>query len=126
MTVRIPDVAVEQPSVDLGRAQVRQRGLWVSRKAGIALQRQASRVLATTATARARSDENMAKARTAAVAAVAGFVRQPLAAAGFDASHRRGAVSLGRAAILRAMGPLAPSRRGSWAPPLTSCVAVAI
>jgi hypothetical protein len=83
MTVRIPDVIVEQPSVDLGTAQVRQRGLWVSRKAGIDLQRQASRHLATTAQARATSDENMAKARAAAVDAVTGFVRQPLAAAGF-------------------------------------------
>jgi hypothetical protein len=83
MTVRIPDVTVERASVDLSTAQVWQRGLWVSRKAGIDLQRQASRHLAVTAQARATSDENMAKARAAAVAAVAGFLRQPLAAAGF-------------------------------------------
>ena len=37
----------------------------------------------TTSEARATSDENMAKARAAAVTAVTGFVRQPLAAAGF-------------------------------------------
>ena len=84
MTVRIPDVTVEPPNIDMAQAQMRQQGLWISRKAGADLQRQGAQRLALTAGAKAKSDENMAKARAAAVAAVTGLVRQPLAAAGID------------------------------------------
>ncbi len=84
MSIRIPDVTVESPSVDMAQAEVRQQGLWISRKTGADLQRQGSQRLALTADTKARSDENMARARTAAVAAVTALVRQPLAAAGID------------------------------------------
>ena len=83
MTVRIPDVTVEAPNIDIGKARAQVSGLWVSREAGIALAEKGSRILVVTATERARSDENMTKARAAAKIAVRDFVRQPLAAAGF-------------------------------------------
>lgn len=83
MTVRVPDVSVEAPAIDMAHAEVRQQGPWISSRAGIALQRQASERLALTAEQRSRSDANMAAARRAAAAAVADFIRQPLAAAGY-------------------------------------------
>jgi hypothetical protein len=84
MVVRIPDVAVEPPAIDMGRARVRQRGLWISRGAGLELQRQAAERLALAAGAKAKSPENLARARAAAAAAVTRLVAQPLAAAGLD------------------------------------------
>jgi cobalamin biosynthesis protein CbiG len=84
MTVRIPDVTVEEPTIDMSRATIRQKGMWVSRKAGIELQRKASGYLATAASKKARSDENMAKARIAAKAAVTEMLRAPMAAAGYS------------------------------------------
>lgn len=83
MIVRIPDVLVEQPSIDMAQAQVTQNGFWMSRKAGVALQKGAAEKLANTAAARAKSDENIGKARAAAVEAVRAYVQEPLRAAEF-------------------------------------------
>lgn len=82
MIVRIPDVVAEAPAVDFGRAQVKQSGVWVSRRAGIELQRRGAQYLTATVQQTARSEQNMASARRAAVAAVTAYVRQPLAATG--------------------------------------------
>lgn len=84
MTVHIPDVAVEQAAVAMDKAQVKQSGTWIGRGAGRKLNTQAAEFLKVTATKTARSDENMRKARRAAEFAVASFVQQPLAAAGFN------------------------------------------
>jgi hypothetical protein len=81
MTVRIPDVTIEAPSIDMSRAEVTQRGFWVSRKAGVELQRKGFVTLRGTATTRANSDENLRKARAAAVSAVTAYLREPLRAA---------------------------------------------
>lgn len=84
MTISIPDIFVEQPSVDMARAQVKQDGIWISRRAGVELARKASMQLAQEATATAKSDENMDKARQSARAAVARYVARPLQVAGFE------------------------------------------
>lgn len=84
MTVHIPDVAVERAAVELDKAQVKQDGIYISRGAGRVLNKQAAGFLVKAAMKTAKNDENMAKARRAAVSAVTNFVQQPLAAAGFD------------------------------------------
>lgn len=84
MTIRVPDVTVEPPAVDMAQAEVRQGGIWIGRSAGQALQRQAAQRIATRATERARTDANLAKARTAARTSVVRFVKGPLAAVGYD------------------------------------------
>lgn len=84
MTVRIPDVVVEQTSIDMGKAQVKQKGVWISRDAGVKLQRGASDGLATVSNAAANSPDNIEKARASALAAVRRMVVQPLEAAGFS------------------------------------------
>ena len=83
MDVRIDDVVVERPSIDMTRAVVLQNGAWISRTAGVTLQRRAAEQLAARSAAISRSDQNMAKARRAAVETVSQMVRRPLAAAGF-------------------------------------------
>lgn len=82
MTIHVPDVTVAPPNVDMTRAEVRQDGVWISRTAGREMQRQAADRIQQRATERARSDPNMAKARTDAAESVRQLVRQPLAAAG--------------------------------------------
>lgn len=82
MTVDLPEVTVGAPAVDMARAQVRQDGLYVSRSAGIAMQRDAAGRLSAAAGAKARDPENLARAREAARTAVERLVTGPLAAAG--------------------------------------------
>jgi hypothetical protein len=82
MTVTIGDVVVDRPNIDMTKAAVFQNGLWISRSAGLSMERQSAERLSGRAAATAKSDENMAKARNAAVAAVSNMVRKPLAAAG--------------------------------------------
>lgn len=83
MLVKVPDVTVEQPAIDWSKAQVEQDGTWISRSAGINLQRSGARILEQKADQKARSDEMMENARRAAVDAVTQYIRQPLSAAGF-------------------------------------------
>lgn len=81
MTVDIPDVAPGPPAIDMARAKVEQKGLYISRTAGQQMQQQAAARLQARAEEEARKPENIAKAQEAARAAVAAFVRGPLAAA---------------------------------------------
>jgi hypothetical protein len=81
LTVEIPDVTVEPSNIDMARAQVLQRGVWISRRAGVEMERQAAQRLAGKADDLARSDQWMAQARAAARAAFIATVRVPLAAA---------------------------------------------
>lgn len=83
MEVRIPDVTVDRPAIDYAEARVRQNGVWISRRAGQAMQRQAATRMTGAVAAEARSDKRMAEARAAAVVAVQKLIRPPLAAAGF-------------------------------------------
>lgn len=90
MTVRIPDVTVEAPAVDMGRAQILdQKGIWIGREAGSALQKQAAERIATRAGERARAPENMARARRTAIEGIDAMVRQPLVAAGVQPAEVR-------------------------------------
>lgn len=82
MTVDLPEVTVGRPAVDMGAARVTQDGLYVSRAAGIAMQRDAAGRLSAAAGAKARNPENLLRARAAARAAVERLVAAPLAAAG--------------------------------------------
>ena len=83
MLVRVPDVAVEQAAIDFSKAQVKQKGLWISRDAGIQLQRRGAGYLLKAADNKSYSDEMIGRARVAAAEAMTEYVRQPLVAAGF-------------------------------------------
>lgn len=82
MTVDVPDLTIARPNIDMARARTQQSGRWISRESGIAMQRQAAGYLADGAAEKAKSPENLAKAREAARGAVGRFVAAPLAAAG--------------------------------------------
>lgn len=85
MIVRIPDISVEPPNVDMARAEVlSQDGVWIGRQAGRELNRQAAERISVRADERARNEQNMRQARAAAENAVRQMVRQPLGAAGLD------------------------------------------
>lgn len=81
MTVDIPEVTVGAPNIDMTQAQVEQSGVYISRRAGQQMQQQAAARLQARAQEEARKPENVVKAREAARAAMAAFVRAPLAAA---------------------------------------------
>lgn len=83
MTVVVPDVTVEQPSLNLSKARMWQDGIWVSREAGMKLQRQAAAHLGIGAAKKAKDPENISKARQSGRLAVEQMVRLPLEAAGF-------------------------------------------
>ena len=82
MTIAIPDPEVAPPNIDMARADVRQSGLWVSRSAGMRLQRSAARSVSAKARQVANSPENVRKARAAARKAIAANAQAPLDAAG--------------------------------------------
>ena len=82
MTVRIPEVTPGTPNVDLSRAEVRQSGAWISRKAGVELQRKAASYLRTATDSAARNPEHIANAQASARTAVQARVAAPLRAAG--------------------------------------------
>jgi hypothetical protein len=84
MMIQIPDPVVAKPNIDLSKAQVRQSGLWVSRRAGQRLQRKSAETIAAKARQAARAPENMKKARAAARQAISANARAPLDAAGID------------------------------------------
>lgn len=82
MTVDLPEVTVGDPAIDMAKAKVTQDGLYVSRAAGIAMQREAAGRLAAAAGAKARDPDNLRRAREVARAAVERLVAAPLTAAG--------------------------------------------
>jgi hypothetical protein len=84
MVIAIPDPIVARPNIDMSEAEVSQRGLWVSRNAGISLQRKAAATISAKASETARSTENMKKARIAALKAIEANAMAPLRAAGVD------------------------------------------
>jgi hypothetical protein len=82
MTVRIPEVMPGKPNVDMSRAQIKQSGAWISRKAGVELQRKAAGYLRTATDAAAKKPDHMASAQASARDAVQALVAAPLRAAG--------------------------------------------
>lgn len=83
LSVRIPDVTVEPPAVDMAKAEVQQGGLWISRSAGVNLQKTAASRIAARATERAKDPANLNRARASAREAVVRLVRRPLDAVGY-------------------------------------------
>jgi len=82
LVIEIPEVSPARPNIDEAGAVVTQKGLFISRETGIALQRKASFAMAARASQTARSPANMDNARKAAVEAVRRNALAPLAAAG--------------------------------------------
>lgn len=82
MFVELPDVTVEDPNIDMAKAEVRQQGMWISRSMGQAMQSRAATNLAQKAQATAHDPANILRARAAAREAVRRLIAAPLAAAG--------------------------------------------
>ena len=79
-----PDVTTAKPNIDTAAASVSQSGLYITRGAGLRMQRAAAQALALRAGEEAKKPENLAKARAAALAAVKANALGPLRAAGKD------------------------------------------
>lgn len=84
MSVDLPEVTVARPNIDWEKAQIRQDGIWISRKSGQRLQRQAVVRLNAQARAAGARAENIQKAKDNARRVVEDFVRLPLKAAGLS------------------------------------------
>ena len=84
MIVTVPEVTASSPSVDMARARSQQDGIYISRGSGLAMGQRVAGNLAAAAKQKAESAENMARAQTAARAAVQALVAAPLAAAGIE------------------------------------------
>ena len=82
MSIDVPDVTIAAPNVDGSKAVVNQKGLYVSRGAGIQLQQQAAARARTAARATAERPEYVDQARANARSVIARFAARPLAAAG--------------------------------------------
>lgn len=63
LTIDAPDVSVGVPNVDMVRSVTRQSGVFISREAGLAMTRQATRRISMTATATAKNAEHLKHAR---------------------------------------------------------------
>ncbi|UVO52351.1 DUF4230 domain-containing protein [Sphingomonas sp. SUN019] len=87
LLVDAPDVRVERANVDEAKTYIDQTsGVFVTRAAMTAMQRQASAAATRVAADEARKPENIAAARNNARAAIAALFAAPLAAAGLDAT----------------------------------------
>ena len=82
ITVDVPDVAPSAPNIDETRAEVDQSGLFISRRAGLALARQTSQRATLRAAETARKPEHLDAARRNARAVLERFASAPLQAAG--------------------------------------------
>lgn len=78
LTVSIPDVNIAKPNIDFGRAKINQKGVWISREAGIEMNKTAYRNIANKASEHAKSDEQITKARESARSEISKFVQQAL------------------------------------------------
>ena len=84
IVIELPDVTTAKPNIDTAAASVSQSGLYITRGAGLRMQRAAAQALALRAGEEAKKPENLAKARAAALAAVKANALGPLRAAGKD------------------------------------------
>lgn len=82
MVVTVPAITIGKPNIDLAQARTTQAGLFISRAAGIAMQRRVAGTLALAAARTAATPENLDKARSASRAAIAALVAAPLTAEG--------------------------------------------
>jgi len=82
LTIDIPDVTPGKPNMDEAAATASQKGVFISRKAALALARQGSARAAARASATAREPKNLNQARASARELIARLAREPLAATG--------------------------------------------
>jgi len=82
MSIELPDVTAAAPNIDMARSTVDQRGLYIPRAAGIAMQREAAERATSAARKTAQDPRFMSQARANARRAVTRLVEQPLRAAG--------------------------------------------
>ena len=82
LVIELPDLTIGKPNIDASTASVTQSGLYISRAAGIRMQRKAAQALAGKAGELANSPENLKRARDAAKLAVRQNALAPLHAAG--------------------------------------------
>lgn len=82
LLVELPEPIVGRPNIDMTGAEVTQSGVFISRQAGMRLQRKAADALAVRADQAARSTENLKRVRQSAAEAVRHNVEAPLKAAG--------------------------------------------
>lgn len=82
MIVTVPEVVANRPNVDMGRAQVRQSGVWIGRGPSVELAQKGSKYLQMASAEAAKKPEHMIKAQASAREAVEALVRGPLQVAG--------------------------------------------
>jgi hypothetical protein len=84
LTLDVPDIALGRPNIDEANARVQQKGVFISRRASLALAQQISSRAAARSAQEAQEPEHMNKARENARATLAKMAQSPLAAAGLD------------------------------------------
>jgi Protein of unknown function (DUF4230) len=82
MSIDVPDVTIAAPNIDDAKAVINQEGVYISRGAGVALQKQAAKRASAAATKTAQDPKYVAQARANARAAIAQLASAPLKAAG--------------------------------------------
>lgn len=82
MSVDVPDVTIAAPNINGAKAVINQHGVYISRGAGITLQKQAAERATAAATKTAQDPKYIAQARVNARAAIAKLAAAPLKAAG--------------------------------------------
>lgn len=82
LTIDVPDVSVAPPNVDERRSRTTQRGVFISRRAALALAGKVSAYATQKSAEEARKRENLDKARANARNAIASMTTGPLRAAG--------------------------------------------
>jgi hypothetical protein len=87
LTIKIPDVELNAPSIDMANARFRQSGLYISRSCGVQMQKLAAKQLAEGVERKAGEEEYIGKVRESSRKAVERFVSGPLKAVGFNDVH---------------------------------------
>jgi hypothetical protein len=82
MSIDVPDVTIAAPNIDGAKAAIVQQGVYISRGAGLTLQKQAAERAVAAATKTAQDPKYIAQARANARAAIAKLASAPLKAAG--------------------------------------------
>ena len=84
LIVTMPDITIGSPNANEEAAEIEQVGLYISREAGIRMNRNAARAVRLRAMEEARKPENILAARESARTFMTEFTRAPLKAAGLS------------------------------------------
>jgi hypothetical protein len=82
MSIDVPDVTIAAPNIDGAKAAIVQQGVYISRGAGLTLQKQGAERATAAATKTAQDPKYIAQARANARVAIAQLATAPLKAAG--------------------------------------------